>query len=638
MKLGIFDIETDGLLPNVSKVHCATVLDHDTEELRSFTPEDIDQLCAYLDTFDVLIGHNVIYYDFPVLRLIFGYEFKGKVVDTLIMSRTQRPNRISPRGCKAGPHSVEAWGFRLGHAKVEHEDWENYSPAMLHRNREDVLIQKQIYDELLEEGRGEGWMKAHRLNNNLFRYLQLQEEYGWAVDEEHLDYCIATLKRWMQRVKDVLEHKLPLHVEVDEGKRDGEYNWVRKPFKKDGSRAKVVHDWIANLGPDSGYVAEDVGGPFTRIHFRRLDLDKNAEVKDFLLKQGWQPAAWNQNKEGKRTSPKLSHEDEFEGIQGSMGRLIAKRIQCKQRLGVVEGWKHAIQYDANGVPRIHGGNSGLASTARLKHKLIVNVPSPEKESFFAVWMRKVFTASPGKVMIGVDSAGNQMRQLAARMRMTGNPDEEFEYALLHGDKADGSDMHSVNMRRTGLPTRGHAKNFFYGLIFGAGDWKTGQLVQGGAQEGAAIKEQYFSEMPGIRQTIEVLTAQWRNTAQRYFDPKFNRMVYRNGYIKGIDGRPVLVESEHAILCYALQSDEAIQMAVAYVMMHKWMEERGYKLHEDWAMLYWGHDEFQMESRPEMAQEVLELACEAIRWSGEFLKIPFPHAGDGSIGANWHDCH
>ena len=66
-----------------------------------------------------------------------------------------------------------------------------------------------------------------------------------------------------------------------------------------------------------------------------VDLDKAVEVKDFLLAQGWKPAEWNKDGNGNRTSPKLSKDDPFDGLETKIGRLIARRIQCKQRRGTI---------------------------------------------------------------------------------------------------------------------------------------------------------------------------------------------------------------------------------------------------------------------------------------------------------------
>jgi hypothetical protein len=64
-------------------------------------------------------------------------------------------------------------------------------------------------------------------------------------------------------------------------------------------------------------VPVSIGGPFSRVDFRRVDLDKNSEVKDYLLNLGWIPDEWNTNNVGERTTPKLSKDDSFIGVQGS---------------------------------------------------------------------------------------------------------------------------------------------------------------------------------------------------------------------------------------------------------------------------------------------------------------------------------
>ena len=137
MKIATLDTETNGLLPEVTKVWCAVVKDYENNVTRTFTPDNILHLRDYLDTFNLIRGHNIIAFDLAVLKKLWGYEYHGEIEDTLLMSRLQRPDRRTPPHCKgAGPHSVKAWGVRLGHKKVEHEDWSEYSPEMLRRCEE----------------------------------------------------------------------------------------------------------------------------------------------------------------------------------------------------------------------------------------------------------------------------------------------------------------------------------------------------------------------------------------------------------------------------------------------------------------------------------------------------------------------
>lgn len=627
MKVAVFDSEEDGLLPDATVVWCIVLKDIQTGERFSYGPDAIRSGLEHLSKFDVLIGHNIIQHDLPVFRKIHAWEYSGKLVDTLWMSRVQRPDRLAPPNCpnKNSPHSVEAWGYRLGLHKQEHDDWSRYSPEMLTRCESDVEINHLIYLELLKEGKGEGWQPAHRLNNKLLKLLQQQEEHGWLADTAHMHRCIAQLDRWIRRISAATSSHLPIICEPQETKKVGEYNYVRKPFLKTGKHAEIVTRYY----PDSA-AADLVAGPFSRVAFRRVDLDSNAETKAFLLEAGWEPLEWNYRKgTTERTSPKLSKDDPFVGIQGSLGRLIALRVKCRHRKSNIEGYLEAVRPDG----RISPKHTGFASTGRLKHSVIVNVPSVDSGAFYGRQMRACFIASPGKLIVGADSAGNQMRQLAARMQ-----DEAFTETVLTGDKEKGTDLHSFNKRLAQVDTRTLAKNFFYGIVFGAQKNKIAKVIGCSVPKAQELIEGYFLRMPKLKALIEKLAAEWQSTAKRRWNDNWKKWEYYDGYITGVDGRPILVDSEHKILNYALQSDEAIQMAVSYILIHEEMDKRGYREGVDWSMLIWYHDEFQAECTPQLVPILGEVMCWAIKESGLILGIKCPHAGGYKSGHSWADTH
>jgi DNA polymerase I len=629
LKLALFDTEGNGLLDTITRMHCAVVEDYKTGERTIFRPENISFLPAFLSTFDGIICHNLLGYDLPVMRKLFGWEYKGKLIDTLLISRTQRPERPSLPGYEATPHSIEAYGIRFGSPKQEHEDWSVFSEDMLSRCVQDVAILRKVYDFLIEEGKGENWREAHRLNHALFYHLQRQEEYGWLVDRDWFSRCIRILDRYIAKIDVAVTPLLPLITEKLESKKDGVYGYIQKPFRKDGSHSASVR---AYWGDNSHLVS----GPFSRISFRTVDLNSNLETKAFLLASGWIPKEWNRDKDGNETSPKLSKQDPFEGIAGRTGKLIARRVQCRHRKSQIEGWLDAIRPDG----RIGARVAGIASTGRLRHAVIVNVPN--QDAFFGEHMRKGFIAKPGYVLVGTDSKGNQMRQLIGRMKaLDGVGDVEFEKAELTGDKAKGTDLHSVNQRRAGLASRTLAKNFFYGcILFGAGDRKTAQIMGPGTTilEAKAKKDEFFSGLPVLRRLLDTEIVKWRATAQMVYNWRFKRMEYKNGYITGLDGRPILVEFEKDILVYYLQSDEAIQMAAAYCVLHKWLERAGYAWGQDYGFVIWMHDEWQIEVRKEIADEVVKLSNEAIAWAGRYFNIQCPHEGESKVGINWAETH
>lgn len=626
MKIYVFDLETNGFLDEVTQIHCAVFKELGKESIYKFTPENIEDIKSFMDSCDVLIGHNVIGYDFPVLKKLWGYEFKGRKVDTLIMSRLLDPKRQSPPTCpnKKAPHSVEAWGYRVGRGKPEHNEWDRFSEEMLHRCTEDVEIQELIYNELLRESAGGSWRDAFLLSFKLFENLQLQEQYGWKVDVPYMQGCINTLTRWIDRIDKVIAPRLPLVVEVHENKIKGEYNYIKKPFLKSGKYSKSIVQWFSdnNLDVDNRIV----GGPFTRISFRPVDLDKRVEIIGFLLELGWEPLEWNfSNTTGERTSPKLSKDDPFEGITDKLGALVAKRQQCKHRRSSIEGLLGLVREDG-AIPSVI---NNLAVTGRATHRNIVNIP--KTGSFFGKQMRKMFTSREGMVIVGTDADQCQLRMLAARM---GDP--EYLEAIMTGDKDLGTDSHSLTAKVGGLESRDIAKNVIYCLLFGGGDDKLGRTARQPGN-GRELRLKLYRGFNGLEELVESLVKEWRNSARRRYNQKFNRIEYYDGYITGLDGRPIKVPYEHQLLVYLLQSDEAIMMAAAYNMANLWLS-RKYRYGVDFGFVCWMHDEYNVECRPEIAEDVKNICERAISWAGEFFNIQCPHIGEGQIGKNWYEVH
>lgn len=620
----VFDAEANGLLNTVTKVWCISFRRLDGELDAAFGPDEMEEACEYMARCETLIGHNVIGYDFPLFKKLLGFEYKGRVIDTLILSRMFNPKRTLPPNAKnrrAGPHGLYAWGVRVGVDKPEIDDWEVYTPAIFHRNKEDTRINVAVYHELVKEGKtlGGSWKSAVPMTMTLFHYLQKQEDYGWRVDREWMDICIARLENRIKRIDRSVAPYLPLVVEVGESKKDGVVNYVRKPFLKSGAHAQIVIDYF---GEDSDMVT----GQFSRVSFRPVDLNSNAEVKDFLLEDGWEPLEWNTNDEGVRTSPKLSQDDPFEGVNGAVGRLIAKRVQARHRMSTIAGLIRLIRPDGT----ISGAVANLTDTARATHRNIVNIP--KVGSYFGAEMRKIFSTREGMVLVGTDSDSCQLRMLGARIK-----NHDYIKAITTGDKSKGTDLHSMTRKIGELESRDNAKNVIYCLLFGGGDTKLGKTAKKPGQ-GAELRQKLYRGFDGLGEHMEDLKAEWKATAKRRHNAKFNRMEYYNGFITGLDGRPIRVPYEHQLLVYELQSDEAIMMSAAYIKANLECEKRGWVYGEDYGFVAWYHDEFTIECKPELADEVGKISAEAIAWAGRHFDILCPHIGEPAVGRNWKEIH
>ena len=54
----VFDVESNGLLDTLSKIHCIVVQDIETQEVFQFPPDEIEQALKMLEAADEIIAHN----------------------------------------------------------------------------------------------------------------------------------------------------------------------------------------------------------------------------------------------------------------------------------------------------------------------------------------------------------------------------------------------------------------------------------------------------------------------------------------------------------------------------------------------------------------------------------------------------
>jgi len=162
----VLDIETDGLLDQMTTIHCAVVKHYLTGEVFKYGPDEIEEFVRSLHN-QVIIGHNIIGFDMPAIynwceindKMFIGelYPRPKMEIDTLVMSRLLNPDRERPEGLpqKVGPHSLKAWGYRLGVYKGEYGEqdgaWDEFSQDMLDYCVQDVRVTEQVYRELLKE-------------------------------------------------------------------------------------------------------------------------------------------------------------------------------------------------------------------------------------------------------------------------------------------------------------------------------------------------------------------------------------------------------------------------------------------------------------------------------------------------------
>lgn len=278
--------------------------------------------------------------------------------------------------------------------------------------------------------------------------------------------------------------------------------------------------------------------------------------------------------------------------------LVLEYLTLSKRIGMLKSWLDNCQDDG----RIHGRvNTCGAITGRMTHSAPNMAQIPSDATY-----RKCFTVPEGHKLVGVDASGLELRMLAHYM-----DDAEYTDLILNGD------IHTHNQHAAGLTERSQAKTFIYAFLYGAGDGKIGAITGGGAKEGAKLKAAFLSSLPALDKLL--------SRVQR---------VAAKGSVPGLDGRRVMVRSEHAALNTLLQSAGAIVMKQALVIAVAKLASYKYP----YKLVAQVHDELQLEVPEEYAVQVGAVVRNAIREAGRQLELRCPLDGEYKIGDTWAETH
>ncbi|WP_412057738.1 DNA polymerase [Bartonella sp. DGB2] len=624
----IFDIETDGLLPKVSKIHCLVIKDLKTGQISSFTQETMEQGIALLSQAERLIGHNIIGFDLPVIQKLYPkFEAKGALIDTLVFARLIWPqisdidHNLIKKGrlpsTLLGRYSLEAFGYRFGNYKGDYaqlmqakglDPWAAYSEDMRLYCEQDVALTHVLYKHLLEKSKG--CEKAISLEIQVAKILARQTQWGFAFDKARAQQFYLELISEREALNEDLQKTFGMWIEPD---------GVPKV-------AKQTHRFKGQL------IAEGV--TYQKIKYLHFNPNSTHHIANRLQKLfGWKPKAFTPS--GK---PQLD-ETILAKLPWPQVKQLARYMMLSKRIGqLYEGNQAWLKLEQKG--RIHGRVNTLgAVTRRMTHQNPNMAQVPNSASAFGKECRALFRATEGFVLVGCDADALELRCLAGYMARY--DEGAYIQTVLSGDKAQGTDMHSVNARALGLDPkalykvesreasgRDIAKTWFYAFIYGAGDLKLG-LIMGAngsdkkiAQSGKSSRNAFLVALPALGQLVNAV----------------KERVQKRGFLKAIDGGRLLVRSQHGALNTLLQSAGALFMKQALVILDQNLKQAGLIPRKDYEFCANIHDEWQIDVRPPHVAFVMKAAPDSIRLAGEAFNFACPLAGNAVSGETWAHTH
>lgn len=390
----VFDVETDGFLDKATKIH---VLSYTRDGENFISLHDYNEMRELLATETILIGHNILRFDIPVLEKILGIQIKAKLYDTLPMSWVINLDRPS--------HGLESFGVDFKIPKPVITDWEGLTKEeYAHRCEEDVKINWLLWWNLIKRYKVI-YGKEKETMDKFFQYLTfkmksayLAEKYQWKIDIDLIKKSIATLEKAQEEKVEELKAVMPRVIK---------YTTKSKPekmTKKDGSHTEAALKWF-NLLEENDlplFYESDV-----TVVKSEEEPNPNSpdQVKDWLFSMGWEPCTFDYKKnedDSDRLVPQVRKEGE---LTPSVKLLIEKNpaVEVLDGLTVIQHRKSTfegmLESQVNGYVRAE--ISGLTNTLRFKHKKpLVNLPGVDK-----VWGKEIrgsLVADEGTILCGAD--------------------------------------------------------------------------------------------------------------------------------------------------------------------------------------------------------------------------------------------
>ena len=574
----VFDIETDGLDPSV--IWCLVAQD-EHGKFHHFYEDTLQEGIKFLQKADRLIGHNILGYDIPVIKKLTGIDLyqADKIIDTLVLSRLLNPTR-------EGGHSIGKWGPKLGLPKKDSPEWSTFTKEMLSYCERDVDINYKLFNYLKKESLGFS-KECIKLEHKVTHILEQQKRNGFLFNDEEAMFLASELSFKLQETENKV-HETFKPIWVDD-------KMIKPKLKKDGKLSKqglTVQEYSDII---DGKLERK---PFMRRTLQEFNLGSRKQIGQRLQELGWKPNNFTPTGQAivdENTLKKITHIKE--------AQLIADFLLYQKRLAQVHSWIDAVKDDG----RVHGSVICTgAITGRMAHRGPNMAQVPAVYSPYGKECRSCWIVPKGYKLVGIDASGLELRLLAHYMA-----DEDYINEIINGD------IHTANQQFAGLKSRDEAKTFIYALIYGAGDEKIGSIIKGNRADGKRLRERFLTGLPTLRTLKE----------------RVDRAAEK-GYLKGLDGRKILLRHKHAALNTLLQGGGAIAMKKALVIL-----EDNIRLNNlDAKFVANIHDEWQIQVIETQADFVGRLGVEALEKAGDHYKMRCPLTGEYKIGDSWYETH
>jgi len=600
----LFDIETNGLLDTVTKIHCGWTYNFTTEVYTGYKPHEMLDLIDDLSCATHLVGHNIIAYDIPVIKKLYGIDLSNKeITDTLILSQLAFYNlfdldvkRRCVPGKMYGSHSLKAWGVRLNENKGdygEQEDaWHSYNEDMYNYCEQDVRLNVLLHKRLTQEKVPSDVLHVEQ---EFAKIIQRQHEHGWLFDKDKAEELYTELNTRKVEIENELRQSFQPLCDFKELKEIPQFTQAGKPSK--AYQNQLDKGAYRNSEGLWGYNEYVEFNPGSRHHIIRWMKEK----------YNWESPV-NTDKGNPKVDDEILKDVEYPEAQLLREYFLHQKVMGMLKDGA-NGWLKCVRPDN----RIHGSINTLgAVTGRCTHSKPNVSQTPSNRAFKGEECRKLWKCPEGKAIVGCDASGLELRMLSHYM-------SKYDGGK-YGEIVVNGDIHTENMKAAGLETRDQAKTFIYAFIYGAGNAKIGLIAGGDSRLGGELKDNFLSTLPALKRLIDDV-----------------QMASKRGHLLGLNGRKLFVREEHKALNVLLQGAGALVMKYYLVELDKELSKK-YRTGIDYEFVGNIHDEVAIEVTEEFAEDVAKHCQNTFHKLKSLLNLSVELDGEPKIGKNWSEVH